>query len=146
MKNETKLLKFFRVYFRIFTVIWFVILAAFVGISIAMDSMLSILPMIVVLFVGGILIYRMQMQSIVEIVINGELVEFERLDRKKGTVRLDEIIAYKEGIMGPVIVLEGGKKLYSMNGPFRMVIVNGSHVTREFHKEDFPYTNIEGRR
>ena len=146
MKNETRILKFFRVYFKIFTVIWFAILAVFACFALITDSVFSVLPMIFIMAIAGGVIFRMQMHSIVEIVINGEFAELERFDKRKGTVRLDEIVSFKESGMGPVLVLAGGKKLRSMNGPFRMVIVNGTHVTREFRSEDFPYTEFHSMR
>lgn len=142
MKNETKILKFARIYFKIFNVIWFGLLAVFAVLACITDSGITVLPMIVFLAVGGAAIFKMWMHSIVEVVINGDVAELERFDKKKGRVRLDEIVCFKESSMGPVLVLAGGKKLRSMNGPFRMVIINGNHKTREFRKEDFPYAEF----
>lgn len=144
MKNENKILKFARIYFKIFNVIWFGLLAVFAVLACITDSIIPVLPMLVLLAVGGGAIFKMWMHSIVEVVISGEVAELERFDKKKGSVRLDEIVCFKESSMGPVMVLAGGKKLRSMNGPFRMVIINGNHKTREFRKEDFPYTKYEG--
>ena len=87
MQNETKILKFARIYFKIFNVIWFGLLAVFAVLACITDSIIPVLPMLVLLAVGGGAIFKMWMHSIVEVVISGEVAELERFDKKKGSVK-----------------------------------------------------------